>query len=69
MLSALQLIYFPFSAHSLGGRHHRRILSRTEDEGPRNSSADASSKQSSSHLSVTSLYSSSNDCDEDPIMV
>ncbi|XP_026278963.1 unconventional myosin-IXb isoform X5 [Frankliniella occidentalis] len=57
---------------SEGGRHHRRILSRTEDDhGPRQYSADGTPKQSSSssHLSVTSRYSSSNDCDEDPIMV
>lgn len=59
------------SAQSIGSRHHRRMLSRTEeDHGPRQYSADGSAKQSSStHLSVTSLYSSSNDCDEDPIMV
>ncbi|KAK3911746.1 Unconventional myosin-IXa [Frankliniella fusca] len=58
-------------AQSLVGRHHRRILSRTEDDhGPRQYSADGTLKQSSSsHLSVTSRYSSSNDCDEDPIMV
>ncbi|KAJ1522409.1 hypothetical protein ONE63_002697 [Megalurothrips usitatus] len=53
------------------GRHQRRMLSRSEeDHGPRQFSTDGTSKQSSStQLSVTSLYSSSNDCDEDPIMV
>ncbi|XP_034242565.1 unconventional myosin-IXAa-like isoform X3 [Thrips palmi] len=57
-------------AHSVGSRHHRRLLSRTEEEhGPRQFLPDGTSKPTSSHLSVTSLYSSSNDCDEDPIMV